>query len=345
MVLVKAWMRQLVGASGAALIIPVAMLGAVIALAFAGGLGRIGSLGQALSGPQLPSSAPAASSGGRATSTPVQGNPHRGHPASGATVRLASATPGLTVSPAGPTLSLGAPGGAVGTTPPPLTISGGPFAHHPSGGGGSGGGSTGGGGSGSGGGGSSGSGGGSPGGGPGNPSTPPPVSTPAPPPVLTPAPPQVSTPAPPQVSTPSVIGPIIGGIGGRISEKVGNIVHHAHREVGGPLAQAQGEDANGHGDGVGHAVHQVVATVHEVAASPPPGLAIGHPIHHVVAPVHGSLPGRPPQAPGPPESPATVHGSLPGPPSDAPGPLHSHGPSDHSNGGHSSDGSEESDVP
>jgi hypothetical protein len=54
MVLVRAWRRQLLAASSAAVIVPGAMLGALIVLAFAGGFGRLGSLGQAFSGPSAP---------------------------------------------------------------------------------------------------------------------------------------------------------------------------------------------------------------------------------------------------------------------------------------------------
>jgi hypothetical protein len=54
MVLVRSWRRQLYGASAAAMIVPLAVVGALLALAFAGGFGRLGSLGQALSGPAVP---------------------------------------------------------------------------------------------------------------------------------------------------------------------------------------------------------------------------------------------------------------------------------------------------
>ena len=63
MILVRAWIRQALGASGAALIAPIAMLGVLLALTLLGGLGRIGSLGQAFSGPRLPAPAAAAASG------------------------------------------------------------------------------------------------------------------------------------------------------------------------------------------------------------------------------------------------------------------------------------------
>ncbi len=91
-------MRQLAGVSGAALIVPVATLGAVIALAFAGGVARIGSLGQAFSGPRLPtSSSPAAPNGGRVSSVPLNRR-NRGRAASSSPVLLAGATVGSVVS-------------------------------------------------------------------------------------------------------------------------------------------------------------------------------------------------------------------------------------------------------
>jgi hypothetical protein len=48
----------LFGASGAALLVPGAIAAALILLAFAGGFGRLSSLGQALSGPSLPGVTP-----------------------------------------------------------------------------------------------------------------------------------------------------------------------------------------------------------------------------------------------------------------------------------------------
>jgi hypothetical protein len=54
MSLARAWKRQLLGASGAALMVPGAIGCALIVLAFAGGFSRLGSLGQAFSGPATP---------------------------------------------------------------------------------------------------------------------------------------------------------------------------------------------------------------------------------------------------------------------------------------------------
>jgi hypothetical protein len=62
-VLVRAWIRQALGASGVALVVPAAMVGVLALLTLSGGLGRIGNIGQAFSGPRLPAAAvPAPSS-------------------------------------------------------------------------------------------------------------------------------------------------------------------------------------------------------------------------------------------------------------------------------------------
>ena len=53
MILVRAWIRQALGASGAAVAVPAAMLGVLALLTLSGGLGRIGNIGQAFSGPRL----------------------------------------------------------------------------------------------------------------------------------------------------------------------------------------------------------------------------------------------------------------------------------------------------
>jgi hypothetical protein len=55
MSLARAWRRQLYGASSAALIVPSAMLAAVIVLALGGGFGQVGVLGQIFAGPPAPS--------------------------------------------------------------------------------------------------------------------------------------------------------------------------------------------------------------------------------------------------------------------------------------------------
>ena len=54
MSLARAWRRQLFGASSAALIVPSAMLAALLVLALGGGFGSIGVLGQLFAGPSLP---------------------------------------------------------------------------------------------------------------------------------------------------------------------------------------------------------------------------------------------------------------------------------------------------
>lgn len=54
MILVRAWIRQALGASGAAVAVPATMLGVLALLTLSGGLGRIGNIGQAFSGPRLP---------------------------------------------------------------------------------------------------------------------------------------------------------------------------------------------------------------------------------------------------------------------------------------------------
>jgi hypothetical protein len=55
MTLARAWTRQLYTASAAALLVPGTIAGALVLLAFAGGFGQLGALGQALSGPAVPS--------------------------------------------------------------------------------------------------------------------------------------------------------------------------------------------------------------------------------------------------------------------------------------------------
>jgi hypothetical protein len=62
MSLARAWRRQLYGASTAALIVPAAMLAALVVLALGGGFGRVGVLGQIFAGP--PALGAGAGSGG-----------------------------------------------------------------------------------------------------------------------------------------------------------------------------------------------------------------------------------------------------------------------------------------
>src|SRR5438309_1584911 len=63
MVLVRVWRLQLLGGMGTALIVPGALIGALAALALAGGFGGIAALGQVLSGPSLPGGTPASARG------------------------------------------------------------------------------------------------------------------------------------------------------------------------------------------------------------------------------------------------------------------------------------------
>ena len=53
MTLARVWTRQLLGASGIALAVPLALVGSLAALALAGGFGGIGAFGQVFSGPSL----------------------------------------------------------------------------------------------------------------------------------------------------------------------------------------------------------------------------------------------------------------------------------------------------
>jgi hypothetical protein len=55
MSLARAWRRKLYGAGTVALLVPGAIVGALTALALAGGFGRLGTLGQVFSGPAIPS--------------------------------------------------------------------------------------------------------------------------------------------------------------------------------------------------------------------------------------------------------------------------------------------------
>jgi hypothetical protein len=54
MSLARAWRRQLYGASSAALIVPSALLAALVVLALGGGFGQVGVLGQIFAGPPAP---------------------------------------------------------------------------------------------------------------------------------------------------------------------------------------------------------------------------------------------------------------------------------------------------
>jgi hypothetical protein len=71
MSLARAWRRQLYGASSAALIVPSAMLGALLVLALGGGFGQVGVLGQIFAGPPAPSVEAGAPLGGRGGAGPT----------------------------------------------------------------------------------------------------------------------------------------------------------------------------------------------------------------------------------------------------------------------------------
>jgi hypothetical protein len=64
MSLARAWRRQLYGASSAALIVPSAMLAALVVLALGGGFGHVGVLGQIFAGPPGPSASGGTTAGG-----------------------------------------------------------------------------------------------------------------------------------------------------------------------------------------------------------------------------------------------------------------------------------------
>jgi hypothetical protein len=73
MSLARAWRRQLFGASGAALLVPGTIAGALVVLALAGGFSRLGAIGQALSGPAAPVSLAAMDTGAARASAHLRG--------------------------------------------------------------------------------------------------------------------------------------------------------------------------------------------------------------------------------------------------------------------------------
>jgi hypothetical protein len=115
MPLVRAWMRGLSEASGAALLVPGAIVAAMVLLALGGSFGQLGGLGQALGGPALP------------TATRVASPPAR-----------AALLRGVSLgTPAGVrTSAAGGVGGRFVQPPPNSGSSGGGKAHSPGGGGG-----------------------------------------------------------------------------------------------------------------------------------------------------------------------------------------------------------------
>jgi hypothetical protein len=112
--MVRAWRRELYGGISAALIVPGTLLAALAVLALGGGFARLGSLGQAFSGPPLPVAAEA-HPGGRASSAAL---------AALAPAARSSARPGPATAPgdraarfgggSGATRRPGAPGGSSG---------------------------------------------------------------------------------------------------------------------------------------------------------------------------------------------------------------------------------------
>ena len=63
MTLARTWTRQLGAASSVALIVPCAMVAALVALALGGGFGGLGVLGQVFAGPSIPNSGPLVAGG------------------------------------------------------------------------------------------------------------------------------------------------------------------------------------------------------------------------------------------------------------------------------------------
>jgi hypothetical protein len=144
MSLVRAWSRQLYGASGVALLVPGAVGLALVALAVAGGFGQLGDLSQAFAGPAAPAPVrvPGATSAARnaaaaavlpvvvAAAPPTRvaatGAPgHRGAaPAGGNKNPHAGVGPVATSGPGTGSTGTGTPGGTGGT--PPGGIGGGP---------------------------------------------------------------------------------------------------------------------------------------------------------------------------------------------------------------------------
>jgi hypothetical protein len=126
MSLVRAWRRQLYGASAAALIVPSAMLSALAVLALSGGFGSVGVLGQLFAGPSLPG---IGSSGG------AHGSSRGGFASASLPVvpDVAAVAPRHAViraAPLGHTVPVvrrgtGSAGGALGGTAGPVTSSGG----------------------------------------------------------------------------------------------------------------------------------------------------------------------------------------------------------------------------
>lgn len=136
MTLARLWRRQLCAASSVALIVPSAMVAALVALALGGGFGGLGVLGQIFAGPSIPNAGPLVGGGsGARAATRSAGNvipvipvarfvagrtaPHRGGTGSGATRPRTSVT----------RTGVSSTGGAIGqggVTTRPVTQSTGP---------------------------------------------------------------------------------------------------------------------------------------------------------------------------------------------------------------------------
>jgi hypothetical protein len=134
-ILVRAWIRQALGACGAAVLVPAAMVGVLVLLTLSGGLGRIGNIGQAFSGPRLPVAvAPSPSSAAKgaprslaalgsgaprvAGSAPAGTPGHRGPGGRAAPHPGPSGGSGEQGGSGGPGRGSGGSGGAPGGTPP-----------------------------------------------------------------------------------------------------------------------------------------------------------------------------------------------------------------------------------
>ncbi|HET7050358.1 MAG TPA: hypothetical protein VFI54_19000 [Solirubrobacteraceae bacterium] len=115
MILVRAWVRQALGASGVAVAVPAAMLGVLVLLTLSGGLGRIGNIGQAFSGPRLPAPVgPGPSILGKAGARPERLLAALGSGPVRAGASAPARTPGSGASRGGPAPHRGPSGGAGG---------------------------------------------------------------------------------------------------------------------------------------------------------------------------------------------------------------------------------------
>jgi hypothetical protein len=129
-------MRQLGGASGAALLVPGTVVAALVVLALGGGFGGLGAVGQVFTGPSVPS-VPRLT--GNPSSRLVRATlaafitaaaPHATHSSAGAARRhpVGARSPSTGVSPgpgARPPAASGVPpqrGGLVGSSPPPQPV-------------------------------------------------------------------------------------------------------------------------------------------------------------------------------------------------------------------------------